>query len=144
MEGWASYGAILDGLVKTRLPRLHRHMEAAGLTVDLYALQWFTTLFVKGLPFESTLRVWDIYLCEQHPKGSKILFRVALAVLAEGERELLTMHDLPQLVERIRQLPFAKPGLQGDKLIAKALSINLKTSDLFPPALPSSRSRGKA
>jgi hypothetical protein len=132
MLGWIEYGTKLDLLVKAKLPKLHAHMAEQGLTVDLYALPWFMTLYTKNFPFEATLRVLDVYLCEPHPKGSKILFRVALAILADGERELLRMHDAVQLAEHIRQLPFTSEGLKGDKLVDKALAISLKTKALFP------------
>lgn len=133
LHGWVAYRAILDKLVHTRMPRLHAHLEANGVTPDLYALQWFMTLYSKDFPFESMLRIWDLFLCKPHPHGSKILFSVALAILKEGESDLLRMHDVQQLTEHIRRLPYTTESLRGDQLITKARAVGLKTNALFPP-----------
>jgi hypothetical protein len=99
---------------------------------DLYALQWFLTLFAKDFPFEATLGIWDIFLCEPQPNASKILYRVVLVVLQEGEKELLRMNDVQELTDHIRKLPSTSPALQGGKLVERALAIPLKTRALFP------------
>jgi len=130
LEGWIEARERLDALTRAMLPRLHAHLEAQGVTPDIWALQWFLTLYSNGFPFESTLRVWDVFLCEPYPKGSKVLFRVALAVLKAGERELLRMTDIAQIVEHIKQLPATNPELQGDRLMANALKISLKSKQL--------------
>lgn len=140
MDGWMESRAKLDALVAAKLPRLHRHLADHGVTADLYAMQWFLTLYAKDFPFESTLRVWDVLLCEPPPKGAKVLFRVALAVLAAGERELLKMHDVEQLTTHIRRLPATSPALHGDALMARAFAISLKSRALFP--VPAARGAG--
>lgn len=132
MDGWGDYARKLDSLVHSKLPRLHRHLTERGVTPDLYALQWFLTLYSKDFPFESMLRVWDVLLCEPQPKAAKILFRVAIAILAEGEKELLKMDDIQQLTDHIRSLPLTKPALGADRLMARALRVSLKTNTLFP------------
>lgn len=131
MAGWQEYGRDkLDALVRARHPKLHRHLEAEGVTVDLYAMPWFLTLFTKDFPFESTLRVLDVFLGEPHPKGSKILFRIVLAVLKATEHELLRMQDVQQLTEHIRTAPMRMAQLQGDRLMESAHSITLKSRKL--------------
>ena len=43
------------------------------------------TLFSIYFPFDTVVRVWDIYLVE----GRKTLFRIALAILKINEKELM-------------------------------------------------------
>lgn len=40
--------------------------------------EWFLCCFTRTLPWESLLRMWDIFLCE----GVKILFKIALVIIA--------------------------------------------------------------
>ena len=51
----------------------------------MYASQWFMTIFSVNIPFESTIRIWDIFLVE----GKKILFRIALAIFKLNQQAML-------------------------------------------------------
>eukprot|EP00301_Raphidiophrys_heterophryoidea_P003581 c11611_g1_i1.p1 GENE.c11611_g1_i1~~c11611_g1_i1.p1 ORF type:complete len:138 (-),score=34.12 c11611_g1_i1:133-546(-) len=53
----------------------------------MYASQWFMTLFSYNFPFETVLRLWDIFFSE----GFITIYRVALALLTRGETELLQL-----------------------------------------------------
>jgi len=55
--------------------------------------QCFACLTVNVLPLLSVLRVWDSFLCE----GSKILFRVSLALLKSHQDEILQQSDCTKL-----------------------------------------------
>ena len=52
-------------------------MAVEGVNCQLYATQWFITLFSYNFPFEVVLRIWDVFMFE----GPKIIFRVALALI---------------------------------------------------------------
>lgn len=43
----------------------------------LYMTEWFLCVYTRTLPWESILRVWDMFLCE----GVKIIFKVGLVLL---------------------------------------------------------------
>lgn len=70
----------------------------------LYASQWFLTIF--SCPFPATLacRVIDVMLTEHSPN---IMLRVALAVLAECEDDLLQLHDFEDLITYLKVQPDA-------------------------------------
>ncbi|VDO13662.1 unnamed protein product [Rodentolepis nana] len=55
---------------------------------DLYAIQWFLTLFSTTLPMSTVLRIWDAVLLE----GSEVGLRAGLVVM-----EILSDRDLMQL-----------------------------------------------
>jgi hypothetical protein len=49
-----------------------------SIPTDIYASNWFITLFSSDLPFDVTPAVIDVYLLE----GSKGLLRIALGLLS--------------------------------------------------------------
>ena len=67
------------------LPLLHNHVRKEDISIDSYSTQWYTTLFVPSLPYEYTLRIWDLFLAD----GLPILFRVILSILKLLQDQLL-------------------------------------------------------
>ena len=51
----------------------------------MYATRWFMNIFVGDFPFETVVRIWDIFLEE----GRIIVYKVALAYLALLEHKIL-------------------------------------------------------
>jgi hypothetical protein len=39
-------------------------MTEAGITSEMYLLDWNLSLFSKALPLEAAARIWDVYLME--------------------------------------------------------------------------------
>lgn len=72
-------------LVKKYMPKLHAHLFKEKYLPIVYGIKWFLTNFAVTLPFEVALRIWDIYMVE----GSKIIFRVALAIFKLNQAEIL-------------------------------------------------------
>ncbi|KAF5278329.1 hypothetical protein FQA39_LY05818 [Lamprigera yunnana] len=89
--------AVFRELLKSRLPRLSRHLDALQTAAkdgntsyeppltNVFTMQWFLTLFCNCLPHLTVLRVWDLILLE----GNEVLLRTALAIWQVlGERIL--------------------------------------------------------
>jgi hypothetical protein len=57
------------------------------IPTDIYASNWFITLFCNDLPFDMTPSIIDVYLLE----GNKGLLRVALGLLSLLQEDLLEM-----------------------------------------------------
>lgn len=80
--------AVFRELLKSKLPRLARHLETLqcaakdGTTsyepplTNVFTMQWFLTLFCNCLPQSTVLRVWDLIFLD----GNEILLRTALAI----------------------------------------------------------------
>jgi hypothetical protein len=68
----------------------------------LYASQWFLTCF--SCPFPATLacRVIDVMLQEQR---SHVLLRIALAIVAECEADLLELDDFEDIITFLKVVP---------------------------------------
>ncbi|XP_051167332.1 uncharacterized protein LOC127285389 isoform X2 [Leptopilina boulardi] len=82
--------AVFRDLLRIRLPRLSKHLEALQTDAkdkatgssyeppltNVFTMQWFLTLFCHCLPQEAVLRVWDLIFLE----GDEVLLRTALAI----------------------------------------------------------------
>eukprot|EP00923_Selenidium_pygospionis_P046152 GHVN01079608.1.p1 GENE.GHVN01079608.1~~GHVN01079608.1.p1 ORF type:complete len:870 (+),score=230.73 GHVN01079608.1:135-2744(+) len=77
---------VLDELVKKKMPKLSSLFRRHGITSEVFSTEWYLCFFCTSLPIRTTLRVWDVLMLE----GSKVLFRVALAVLKCVEAHLDT------------------------------------------------------
>ena len=95
-----------------RLPRVAAKLHAAGVHPSMWATQWFMTVFAYSFPLHAVARIWDSFLLE----GWKVPLRVALALLADAERELTTvLADDPGNAKAVRErglvidLPEAPP-----------------------------------
>ncbi|XP_070161747.1 serine-rich adhesin for platelets isoform X3 [Polyergus mexicanus] len=82
--------AVFRDLLRSRLPKLSKHLEALQSDAkdkatgnsyeppltNVFTMQWFLTLFCHCLPQEAVLRVWDLIFLE----GNEVLLRTALAI----------------------------------------------------------------
>lgn len=55
---------VFTALLRRLLPRVHKHLQQAGVGPLLYLPEWFLCLFARSLPFPTVLRVWDAFLSE--------------------------------------------------------------------------------
>lgn len=74
----------------TRLPDI-----TLGLT------NWLMSMFLGSLPFETTLRVWDIFFYE----GSKTFFSAALAIFKASEKEIAAVSDPMEVFQIVQTVP---------------------------------------
>lgn len=87
-------------LGKKHLGRLWTHLIEQGMHPTMYATEWIMTMFCRGFSFELATRVMDVYMYE----GQKIVYRVALALIKNIERELLDA-DFESLMQIVRNIP---------------------------------------
>lgn len=71
------YSTVVDSLILTLLPKVHKHFKELNIEPDSFICDWFMTLFLKPLPLDIASRVWDLYFLE----GELFLFKVALSLL---------------------------------------------------------------
>lgn len=68
---------MLLGLLKKVCPPVYRHLKKVNAEPMFYCTEWFLCAFTRTLPWDSLLRIWDIFLCE----GVKVLFKTSLVIL---------------------------------------------------------------
>lgn len=83
---------VLSELVRERMPLVHAHLRKHDVSWAIVTTKWFICLFAEVLPIETVLRIWDCVFSE----GSKVLFRVALTLVAKNQQQIL---DAPGFAE---------------------------------------------
>lgn len=76
--------------ITTRLPDI-----TLGLT------HWLMSMFIGSLPFETTLRVWDIFFYE----GPRTFFSAALAIFKASEKDIAAVSDPMEVFQIVQSVP---------------------------------------
>lgn len=102
------YYKAYSSALANKLPKVYSHFSIAGLSPDLYLLDWLYTVYAKALPLDVACRIWDVFLRD----GEEFLFRTALGVLHLYQEELLKM-DFVRGAQFLTRLP---ENIQADAL----------------------------
>ncbi|XP_067013808.1 growth hormone-regulated TBC protein 1-A [Anabrus simplex] len=100
MDGVITDIAVLEELVRLKVPEIHKHVQAVGLPWAVITTKWFICLFAEVLPIETVLRIWDCLFYE----GSKIIFRVCLTLIRRNRDNLLHCTDFTSLAECFKEI----------------------------------------
>ena len=117
---------MMHRVLALQSPALHALFSSTEMTPTLYATDWFMCCFVKTLPWETVLRLWDMFFFE----GMKVFFRAAMAILLLSEKKIMT--DCPDMDEQMMYLRQELPNdiLIPKVLLKKVLSIKIKSTKL--------------
>ncbi|KAG9242223.1 rab-GTPase-TBC domain-containing protein [Calycina marina] len=98
----AIYKIVDDSLLSVSSPALGMDKDKMRLpSVCLCMHQWFMAIFTNTLPYETTMRVWDMFFYD----GSKTLFIIALAIFKLGESEIKSLQDSSEIFQVVQSLP---------------------------------------
>jgi hypothetical protein len=89
-----------DALVSEHLPHVSRHLERLGISSNIYASQWFMTLFAYKFPLNLVFRIYDVIFTQ----GINAIFKFAISLLKRNQTTILGL-DFEHL------LNFLKNGL---------------------------------
>ena len=117
-QTWYIMGQLLNEIH----PKLAKHFETEMILPSMYLTEWFVTLYTRSFPFSLVVRVWDIFLHE----GWKIIYRIALALLKIGKKELLSL-DMEGIMGFFRRFPGT---VDPSQVLRVAHAIPLKTADV--------------
>lgn len=126
MEMLQRDAGMLKGLLKKTSPQVYRHLEKYKVEPLLYMTEWFLCAMTRTLPWDTLLRVWDIFLCE----GVKILFKVALVIIGaslSSHKVRKTCKGLCETLEVLRSPP--SYVLETGFIMHHILRINLTRED---------------
>ena len=87
MQGVHETLFVAEKLIKKFLPVLHNHLDNEHIDISMFATQWLMTVFTSTFPFDLVSVVWDSFIVE----GSKVVYRVMLALLEQAQDELLNL-----------------------------------------------------
>lgn len=94
---------VFRALFQQRLPKLAKHFSDLEVDPGIFVTQWFLCLFINVLPLESAFRFLDCFFYE----GSKMLFRVALALFNANQAAILQTENAATLLDVCQGLPQA-------------------------------------
>ncbi|KAI8330601.1 rab-GTPase-TBC domain-containing protein [Chlamydoabsidia padenii] len=116
---------IIGQLLKDHDPKLAQHLETNDVTPIMYIAQWFLTAFTMTLPWQSVLRVWDVFYFE----GVKVFYRISLAILQLCKDHLLqSCPTNSEILAFLLHIPH--DYLTADVLLDTAFHIKLSKTDI--------------
>eukprot|EP01125_Pyxidicula_operculata_P015720 TRINITY_DN5361_c0_g1_i1.p2 TRINITY_DN5361_c0_g1~~TRINITY_DN5361_c0_g1_i1.p2 ORF type:complete len:188 (-),score=27.58 TRINITY_DN5361_c0_g1_i1:275-838(-) len=86
-----------------RYPKINKHLLDNDVDVGIFVTQWFLCLYINVLPMESTMRFLDAFFYE----GSKMLFRIGLALFNMNKKLLFEQKETSILMALCQDLPLA-------------------------------------
>lgn len=110
---------VANGLLRHHARKVFETFKKEGISIPMYATQWFLTGFSSFFSIESTLRIWDCFWNE----GFKVFYRMFLAIILT-EKKNFHNKSFEKILKRFSLLA---EDLQCDKLINAAFRISLKS-----------------
>lgn len=92
-----------ERLLEDLEPAVYCHLRRRGVPPQLYATQWFLTLFAYRFPLQLVLRVYDLIL--EEGLESTIL-KFAVAIMRRNSETLLSMKDMTPLAAFLKERLF--------------------------------------
>jgi hypothetical protein len=78
----------LDWHMRNIMPELHEHLEYEQVAPALYAVEWFTTLFIYNVSFDTASTIFGLFLLQG---GLDHMVTIGLAYLHHLKDELLSL-----------------------------------------------------
>ena len=109
---------VAEKLIKKFLPALHGHLDKEHIDISMFATSWLMTVFASTFPFDLVSVVWDSFIVE----GSKVVYRVMLALLEQAQDELLNL-DMEEILCYLRD---DIRNVDGRTIMRNSLKISLR------------------
>jgi hypothetical protein len=84
-------------------PALYCHLHRRGVTPDLYATQWFLTLFAYRFPLQLVQRIYDLILSDGLESS---ILRFGIILMQKNKEALLEMRDMSQISQFLKEKLF--------------------------------------
>ncbi|XP_058505896.1 protein split ends [Solea solea] len=128
LEGVLFDAGMLTWVLRRTCPAAHKHLQHHGVEPLMFATDWLMCLFTRHLPFNTLLRVWDLFFCN----GVRVLLQVAVVlvrrVLGRAEQRKQCQGQMETL-ERLRGVR-EEVHEEDDTFIAEVCSVPLSARDL--------------
>lgn len=118
---------ILEKMIEELIPELREHFIDYDINTQMYASQWFLTLFSAKFPLMLVYRIVDMFLTE----GPDTLFKIGIALLKMSRTDLLSQ-DFEGMLKYFRvSLPRRyMEQKQGTKLLSTAHGVKVNPAKL--------------
>ncbi|TRY83943.1 hypothetical protein DNTS_014672 [Danionella cerebrum] len=129
LEGVLFDAAVLSSVLKKLCPTAHKHMQNQGVEPLMFATDWLMCLYSRHLPFNTLLRVWDLFFCY----GVRVLFQVAVVLVHRCLGEARQRRECEGQMETLERLRGVKQNIlneQADAFIHEVCSVPLSLTEL--------------
>lgn len=117
---------MLSALLNKTSPTVNKHLEKYKVESLLYMTDWFLCAMTRTLPWDTLLRVWDMFLCE----GVKVIFKVALVIIGASLGPTKTRKNNKGLCETLSVLRSPPPYIVEEQfLLHHILRLNITKED---------------
>lgn len=89
---------LFSEFAREEFPELVSRLESFDEHILSISLSWFMHWFIHTLPMMTVVRVWDVIFIE----GDKALMRLALALVAINQENLMSVEDDSDLAVMFR------------------------------------------
>lgn len=91
-----------ERLLEEMEPTLYCHLHRRGVSPNLYATQWFLTLFAYRFPLQLVQRIYDLILTE----GLTAILKFGIVLMQKNAQTLLGMSDMSQITTFLKEKLF--------------------------------------
>lgn len=91
-----------ERLLEAYEPAMCCHLRRKHVNPELYATQWFLTLFVYRFPLQLVLRIYDLIFSE----GLNAILKFGVVLMQRNREALLEMNDMSQLTNFLKEKIF--------------------------------------
>lgn len=92
-----------ERLLEDLEPALYCHLHRRGVSPQLYATQWFLTLFAYRFPLQLVLRIYDLILSEGLEAA---ILKFGIVLMQKNAANLLEMTDMAVLTTYLKERLF--------------------------------------
>ncbi|KAL7320250.1 hypothetical protein PS15m_000154 [Mucor circinelloides] len=96
MEGLHLCLFQFDVLLLEQVPELHSFLSAQGIHPQMYASQWFLTVFAYVFPLPLIFRIYDIMLAEG---VTETVMRIALSLLKKSTCHIIALTEFEDVMD---------------------------------------------
>ncbi|XP_053179612.1 trichohyalin [Scomber japonicus] len=129
LEGVLFDAAMLNWVLKRSCPAAHKHLQHHGVEPLMFATDWLMCLFTRHLPFNTLLRVWDLFFCY----GVRVLLQVAVVLVRRVLGRTDQRKQCPGQMETLEKLRAVREQVQDNEdeaFIVEVCSVPLSAKDL--------------
>ncbi|KAM6999997.1 uncharacterized protein tbc1d10c [Tautogolabrus adspersus] len=128
LEGVLFDAAMLTWVLKRTCPAVNKHLQQHGVEPLMFATDWLMCLFTRHLPFNTLLRVWDLFFCF----GVRVLLQVAVVLVRRVLGRAEQRRQCDGQMETLERLRGVRDQIQeeDDTFIAEVCSVQLSAKDL--------------
>lgn len=91
-----------ERLLEEYEPAVYCHLKRKQVAPELYATQWFLTLFAYRFPLQLVLRIYDLIFSE----GLTAILKFGIVVMQRNRQALLDMKDMSHLTNFLKEKLF--------------------------------------